>query len=115
MSFQEKPSGNPDGHPIMPVVSERIPMGGIRPDMVGPDNTVREGNFNDKRTLILEELNKRPWFRALAEDVQANRKSAILVTFVGGVMIIAVAAAGYEFGIRHGRDIRQLFPQRKKK
>jgi len=102
-------------HPVIPVVSENIPMGGIKPDMVLRDDTIVEGNFHEKKDLILQELNKHPWFMTLAEDVRTNRKSAILVTFVGGVAIIAAAAAGYEFGIRHGRDIKQLFESKKKK
>jgi hypothetical protein len=40
--------------------------------------------------------------------VRKGRKSAIFTIGVGSIIIFSAAAAGFEFGVRYGRDIKEL-------
>ncbi len=114
MSFPERPS-DPDGHPIMPVETDRVVVPRLRPDVFDPRKGFISGNFDSLMPQVLEALKKRPGFEALVKDIKEHKKSAIIVTSVGGLTLLVATIAGYEFGIRHGRDIRQLFRSKKGK
>lgn len=47
------------------------------------------------------------WYPKLLRDVKQGKKKAIVVTALGS-LIIFVAAAGIELGLRHGQDLREF-------
>lgn len=49
-------------------------------------------------------------FERLVHDVRDGKKSAVwTIVGIGGFTIFAATVAGYEFGIRNGRDIHKLY------
>lgn len=47
------------------------------------------------------------WYPKLLRDVQRGKKKAIVITAFGSLLIF-VAAAGVELGLRHGQDLREF-------
>lgn len=93
----------------LPVASEEIIIPGLHPDAGNPDSkTFHPSNLDDLMPDVAQALGKREWFGKLAQDVLDNKKSAVFVTLVGGIVIFAAAGVGYEFGLRKGKDIRHL-------
>jgi hypothetical protein len=96
---------------IIPTQSETVTVGGIYPEL-GEEGQkgYRPSNVFDEKVFprVAEALKNREWFGKLAQDVLDNKKSAVFVVMVSGIVIFAAAGAGYEFGIRKGKDIRHL-------
>lgn len=79
-----------------------------------PETRDRNGNISDPGNLadLAEKTQKifveKPWFQPLLDDVLQHKKSAVFITAAGLIIIFVATAAGFEFGIRHGRDLRDL-------
>ncbi|MBI2051416.1 hypothetical protein HYT33_01505 [Candidatus Roizmanbacteria bacterium] len=56
----------------------------------------------DKKTKKIAQ-----WFSEFGKDVEAGKRKGWMVPTVGGVTIF-VAAVGFEFGLRKGKDVRHL-------
>lgn len=57
-----------------------------------------------------EDKKKRPlseWFNDLRGDVESGKKRAWYYAAIGGVVVL-VGSAGIEFGLLHGKDIKEL-------
>lgn len=107
---------NHNGFVVIGRVDVDVP--GLKPDLRDGNGKVRKpSNLLD----LSEEANKifseKPWYRALLTDVRKHRKSAIFITSLGSIAIFVAGAAGFEFGVRHGRDLNVLpkILKRKKK
>ncbi|MBI4039060.1 hypothetical protein HY384_03830 [Candidatus Daviesbacteria bacterium] len=100
-------------------VESVIPVSGLRPPVLngngeiavdGRTNQFLEGNLEDKMPEIAEIIAKRyHWVSRLAEEVRQHKKSAIVVAALGGLTILSAVGAGFEFGVRHGEDIRTFY------
>jgi hypothetical protein len=115
MSLGKEQSRGADGHPIIPVQSGIVLVPGLRPDAFHREGGFTAGNFDELRPQVMEALNRHSGFKALVKDIKEHKKSAIIITSVGSLTLLVAAVAGYEFGIRHGRDVQQLFPKRNRK
>lgn len=87
----------------------------IRVEIPGlmPPAEDRPGNLEQKLPAIQEELERREGLDTLFADVRAHKKSAIFWTVAGGLVIFVATAAGFEFGIRHGQDLKVLLEKLK--
>ena len=113
MAEQEKPRGS-SGETI-PVVSGRVLISRLKPNVgIEGSRGFLAGNVEELTPLITATLDSEPWFRKLAKKVADHEQSAILVASLGAVVIIAAGVAGFEFGVRNGRDIRQFLPKKEK-
>lgn len=54
------------------------------------------------------------WFIELIKDVKAGKKTALVEAGAGILTFFVAAAAGYEFGIRKGEDLRSWADKMKK-
>lgn len=107
-----------EDRPSIPIESV-IRVIGLRPPVLdsngqvgidGRTNKPCEGNLEEKLPEI-EKIIKRAhhWLPRLVGEVTAHKKSAIVFAAVGGLTILSAVGAGYEFGIKHGEDIRDFY------
>lgn len=81
---------------------------GLRADIFDENgNKVVESNLQDPKILAKtkEALTKAPWYKSLLEEVKANKKRVLIVTTLGGISLFV---AGFEFGVRGGKDIKDF-------
>lgn len=94
-------------------VQVNIDVPGVRPTL-RRENGQLQVTSNLEKPEVAEQLSKevhekKPWFvTSLKEAVLRGERSGIWIPVVGGVSVF-VAAAGFEFGIRHGKDIKELY------
>ena len=69
---------------------------------------IRPSNLEELGGKVMSILEKKPWYKPLLEDLHQGKKSAIFTVAFGGLTIFVATAAGFEFGFRHGRDLRHL-------
>ena len=93
-------------HEIAQVV---IPVPGLRPELHSTtDEVIRQSNLEDKLEEVAEAMRSRPWLGRLVRDVQAGRKTAVVTTSLGALVVTVAVGAGLELGVRHGKDLREL-------
>lgn len=86
-----------------------IPIPGLRPEVHSiRDEVIRESNLEDKLEEVDRAMRSRPWLSRLIRDVQADRKTAVVTTSLGALVVTAAVGAGLELGVRHGRDLREI-------
>ena len=92
------------------IAEARIPVTGLQPPVhdTKRGEVIKEGNLTNRLPELNDAIDKRPWFRQLLKDVRAGKKSAVVTTALGGIVITAAIGAGFEFGIRHGQDLREF-------
>lgn len=96
-----------DGSP--PIVRLEVSIPRLKPDSVDADGKItKPGNLFQMTAEASEELSKKPWYKSLLTDVRKYRKSAVFITSLGSIAIFVAGAAGFEFGVRHGRDLKIL-------
>lgn len=96
-----------DGYPSITQVDVRIP--GLMPAVHNSEGRIiQPSNLEDLAQQARAIFAERPWYRSLLSDVRQHRKSAVFVATLGGITIFAAAVAGFEFGVRHGQDLRYL-------
>lgn len=82
---------------------------GLRPDTRDSNGKIIEPNnltdLAEEARAIFAEI---PWYRSLLREVRQNKKSAIFIAALGGITIFVAGTAGFEFGVRHGQDLRHL-------
>lgn len=71
---------------------------------------IRPDNLKEKLPILEQEIASKPWFKDLLEEVHAGEKKGIFTIHPGRIIItVALATAiGVEFGIRGGRDLKEL-------
>ena len=100
---------HPIGDSSAPVVQVDVSIPGLRPEIHGSDGKIsRLSNLSNLAKQAREIFSEKPWYRPLLSDVRQGKKSAIFVTALGGITIFVAAAAGFEFGVRHGKDLKHL-------
>ena len=86
-----------------------IPVPGLRPELHSTNNElIRESNLEDKLEEVAEALRSRPWLGRLVRDVNMGRKTAVVTTSLGALVVTVAVGAGLELGVRHGRDLRDF-------
>ena len=86
-----------------------IPIPGLRPELHSiRDEVIRDSNLEDKLEEVDQAMRSRPWLSRLLRDVQAGRKTAVVTTSLGALVVTAAVGAGLELGVRHGRDLREV-------
>ena len=91
------------------IVQSVIPIPGLRPELHSlRDTVIRESNLEEKLDEVDEATRVRPWLSRLVRDVQAGRKTAVVTTSLGALVVTAAIGAGLELGVRHGKDLREL-------
>ncbi|MBI2074646.1 MAG: hypothetical protein HYT83_02275 [Candidatus Levybacteria bacterium] len=109
---------------IMSLVQTIIPIAGLRPeytrrrlDLVRggaqPEFVIREethvgDNLGEKLVEVEQVVAEKPWLRKLLEDVVNGERSAVFIVTLGALVITTAVGAGYEFGVRGGRDLKEL-------
>ena len=84
-------------------------MPGLRPDLHSiKDEVIRRGNLEDKLEEVAEAMRSRPWFGRLVRDVHSGRKTAVVTTSLGALVVTVAVGAGLELGVRHGKDLREI-------
>ncbi len=86
-----------------PVIRQEIEVPGLK---AGNHRSV--SNYTELPEEKRRIFSEKPWYRILLSDVRKHKKSAIFVTTFGGVIIFVAGVAGFEFGVRDGRDLRIL-------
>lgn len=83
---------------------------GLKPEIRTDDGKVIcQSNLDELMDKTDEALNKKPWYKPLLRDVLEDKKSAVfIVSSIGVLTIFAATVAGFEFGIRHGKDLKHL-------
>lgn len=72
------------------------------------DEITEQDTLKENLAELEEEIKNRPWFKQLLDDVRTDKKSAVFKVIVGGIIVTAATAVAYEFGIAHGRDLKEL-------
>lgn len=72
------------------------------------DQVIEPSNLGDLAEEAKAIFAQKSWYRSLLRDVRQHKKSAIFVVAMGGIIIFVATAAGFEFGVRHGQDLRHL-------
>lgn len=86
-----------------------VDIPGFKPDIRGFDGKINiKGNLGELSGEIQGILFQRSFYRKLLQSVRQDRRSAIFYGVIGGISIVAATAVGFEFGIRHGQDLRIL-------
>lgn len=98
-------------YPEILLAQTSLSVPGLMPPTYDIGGKIKTGdNLQEKLseidTLIAGEDHS--WYQRLVNDVMSSRKSAIFKIAVGSIIVFAATGAGFEFGIRHGRDIREL-------
>ena len=65
-------------------------------------------NLEDMMPSVVAELENRPWFLKFMEDVGRGEKKGVFVVALGA-LVITSGIAGFEFGVRGGRDVQELW------
>lgn len=95
--------------PDVPVGQLDVSITGLRAEIRDTNGKIIEpGNLLDlaeEARAIFDEI---PWYRSLLSAVRQHKKSAVFVAAAGGIIIFVATAAGFEFGVRHGQDLRHL-------
>ena len=95
-----------------------VDVPGLKPDQRDSNGRVKiPNNLFDLSREASKIFSEKPWYRDLLTDVRKHRKSAVFITSLGSIAIFVAGAAGFEFGVRHGRDLNVLpkILKRKKK
>jgi hypothetical protein len=91
------------------IVQSVIPIPGLRPELhSAKDELIRESNLSDKLDEVSEAMAARPWLSRLVRDVQAGRRTAVVTTSLGALVVTVAVGAGLELGVRHGQDLREI-------
>lgn len=103
---------------VLPVQSI-IDVPGLRPPVLDRNGKIAvdtktgqalSGNIDSKLSAIEKSVREEHgWFPHLVQAVRNNRRSAIVVVATGSLMILSAVGTGYEFGVRHGEDIRKFY------
>lgn len=100
----------------VPIAQIDIKIPKLIPEIPHSNGSVlRESNLKDLADEAGEIFNEKPWFRPLSEEIEQHKKSATFVIVLGGISIFVAASAGFEFGIRHGKDIKDLIDMARKR
>ena len=84
-------------------------MPGLRPDLHSPtDEVIRHSNLEDKLEDVAQALRSRPWLGKLIRDLNSGRKTAVVTTSLGALVVTVAVGAGLELGVRHGQDLREI-------
>lgn len=95
--------------PDVPVGQLEVSIPGLRPEIRNLDGRViSPNNLGDLAEGARAIFDEKPWYRPLLKEIRQHKKSAIFVAVLGGITIFVATAAGFEFGIRHGQDLRHL-------
>lgn len=109
MTKANSPEQEQDNGDIFSLAQAGVDIPGLRPEIRGSDGRItRPSNLTDLAEQAKEVFITKPWYRLLLRDVRQGKKSAVFITVLGGITIFAATAAGFEFGIRHGQDLRNL-------
>ena len=109
MGDKERGNHQSEGLGNLPVQTV-IEVAGLTPGVYDKDNNcVKPSNLTDKLPQLEREIAGKPWFSRLLDEVHLGEKKGIYA-ITPGRLIITVAAAflGVEFGIRGGRDLKEL-------
>jgi hypothetical protein len=91
------------------IVQSVIPIPGLRPELHSlKDEVIRESNLPEKLDEVSEAIAARPWLSRLIRDDHAGRRTAVVTTSLGALVVTAAVGAGLELGLRHGKDLREL-------
>lgn len=96
---------------LMPATMEKVlklTWRGNQPEFQVEEEREIPDNLDDRLPRVAEEIEKRPWILQLIQDVHDGKKSAIFKVSLGALVVFAALGSGFEFGIRGGRDIREL-------
>jgi hypothetical protein len=89
-------------------VQSKVEVPGLMPPVLTPEGKVKQpDNLAEKAEEIKRIADEKPWLKSLISDVRQGKKSAIFTVGVGSIIIFS-AVVGFEFGLRHGKDIREL-------
>ena len=91
------------------IVQSVIPIPGLRPELHSlKDEVIRESNLPEKLEEVAAAMAARPWISRLLRDVRAGRRTAVVTTSLGALVVTAAVGAGLELGVRHGKDLSEL-------
>ncbi|OGH10670.1 MAG: hypothetical protein A2857_01970 [Candidatus Levybacteria bacterium RIFCSPHIGHO2_01_FULL_36_15] len=110
MARKEASCGN---HEFNLPVCRLFSITGLRPVLYDEKRkkVISPGNLETPDTIntIKDELGKhKEWFSKLMKDIKHDKKTGIFVAGTGSLVVFIAAGAGFEFGIRGGRDLKEL-------
>ena len=86
-----------------------IPIPGLRPELhAADDRVIQPSNLDDKLEDVAEAMRSRPWLSKLIRDVNAGKKTAVVTTSLGALVVTVAVGTGIELGVRHGKDLREV-------
>jgi|SRR3989344_7552436 len=104
---QQEHGFNGDGYSFLTQVDVRIP--GLIPGVHKSEGgIIQPSNLADLAHQARAIFAEKPWYQLLLRDVRQHKKSAVFIVALGTVTIFVATAAGFEFGVRHGQDLRHL-------
>lgn len=86
----------------------RLVIGGSLPQWEVEKRMVPD-NLNEQIDKVAVAIAERPWIDDLIKDIEGGRRSAVYKVSLGAIVILVAGVAGYEFGIREGRDFHNLY------
>lgn len=105
-----KPGKEIQGPEPFAIAQAHIEVAGLQPDVhdIQTGEVIKKGNFDEKLPEVHEAISSKLWFYKLLDDVHSGKKSAVVKLALGAIVVTAAIGSGYEFGIRHGKDIREF-------
>lgn len=94
----------------LPVQTE-IEVPGLLPGVFDKDNNcVKPSNLEAKLPELERAIAKKTWISELLAEVRSGEKKGVFAITPGRLTItVAATALGVEFGIRGGRDLKELW------
>ena len=92
------------------IVETWIDVPGLRPEVVHTATGAirQDDNLQERLPEVQAALDARPWLKDLWRDIRQGRRSATVVVCLGGLLVVTAVGAEFEFGMRRGRDVRDL-------
>lgn len=91
---------------ILTVGQVHIEVPGLKPDTLdNKGRVIKPGNLSERVDVIHKTFFEKPWLRGLMSSVRNEEKSAVFYITAGGIVIFVAGVAGFEFGVRHAKDL----------
>lgn len=102
---------------VLPQIAQvHVDVPGLMPDIINAKGEMlKQSNLGEKLPFIhdtlegIEPKEHKTFYQKIIEDIHSGKKSAIYtITGIGVLTFFVATVAGFEFGIRHGKDLRHL-------
>lgn len=100
-----------------------VPFPGLRPEtthsktgeVITPSNIDSEEMKEQLKEIFDKNSKRGKWLREMRRDIREGKRSVVYLEELGALTFLVAAGVAFEFGVRHGKDIKILTSKLRRK